>query len=147
AEKWYGWEQRYEIQLEVADLPAGLDPADVWRKDPAALQRAVERATPFLQFRLDRVLAAADLATLEGRARAAETGAPIVAQNPSSSSTGSTTACSSIPSRVARSKRSHRATASTRRSRRSTVRCAIFSNASRSRSQSHPTNRRRCART
>ena len=26
AEKWYGWEQRYEIQLQVADLPAGRDP-------------------------------------------------------------------------------------------------------------------------
>jgi DNA primase len=83
AEKWYGWEQRYEIQLEVADLPAGKDPADVWREDPAALLRALERATPFLQFRLDRVLAAADVATLEGRARAAEAGADIVAQHPS----------------------------------------------------------------
>src|SRR5215218_1178834 len=83
AEKWYSWEQRYEIQLEVADLPAGKDPADVWRDDPAALVRALERATPFLQFRLDRVLAAADLATLEGRARAAEAGAAIVAQHPS----------------------------------------------------------------
>src|SRR5262249_41038642 len=26
AERWYGWEQRYEIQIEVADLPAGRDP-------------------------------------------------------------------------------------------------------------------------
>src|SRR3954447_15754059 len=83
AEKWYAWEQRYEIQLEVAALPAGKDPADVWREEPAALIRALERATPFLQFRLDRVLAAADLATLEGRARAAEAGADIVAQHPS----------------------------------------------------------------
>lgn len=83
AERWYGWEQRYEIQLEVADLPAGQDPADVWRTDPAALVRALDQATPFLQFRLDRVLAAADLATLEGRARAAEAGAAIVAQHPS----------------------------------------------------------------
>ena len=83
AEKWYGWEQRYEIQLQVADLPAGRDPADVWHDDPQQLLRALERATPFLQFRLDRVLAAADLATLEGRARAAELGAAIVAQHPS----------------------------------------------------------------
>jgi DNA primase len=83
AEKWYGWEQRYEIQIEVADLPAGRDPADVWRDDPQVLLQAVERATPFLQFRLDRVLAAADRSTLEGRARAAEAGALIVAQHPS----------------------------------------------------------------
>ena len=40
AEKWYGWEQRYEIQLEVADLPAGRDPADVWHDDPQALLAA-----------------------------------------------------------------------------------------------------------
>src|SRR5207245_51397 len=59
------------------------DPADVWHDDPQQLLRALERATPFLQFRLDRVLAAADLATLEGRARAAEAGAAIVAQHPS----------------------------------------------------------------
>jgi DNA primase len=83
AEKWYGWEQQYEIQLQVADLPAGRDPADVWHDDPQQLLRALERATPFLQFRLDRVLQAADLATLEGRARAAESGAAIVAQHPS----------------------------------------------------------------
>jgi DNA primase len=83
AEKWYGWEQRYEIQLQVADLPAGRDPADVWHDDPPALVHALERAAPFLQFRLDRVLSAADLATLEGRARAAEAGAAIVAQHPS----------------------------------------------------------------
>ncbi len=83
AEKWYGWEQRYEIQLQVADMPAGRDPADVWHDDPQQLLLALERAAPFLQFRLDRVLAAADLATLEGRARAAETGAAIVAQHPS----------------------------------------------------------------
>jgi DNA primase len=83
AEKWYGWEQRFEIQLEVADLPAGRDPADVWRDDPAALVAAIERAEPFLRFRLDRLLAAADLASLEGRARAGERGAAIVAEHPS----------------------------------------------------------------
>jgi DNA primase len=83
AEKWYGWEQRYEIQLEVADLPAGRDPADVWHDDPQLLLAALDRAAPFLQFRIDRVLGAADLATLEGRARAAETAATIVAQHPS----------------------------------------------------------------
>ena len=83
AEKWYGWEQRFEIQLEVAALPAGRDPADVWRDDPEALLAAVRDARPFLQFRLDRLLAAADLSTLEGRARAGEQGIAIVAEHPS----------------------------------------------------------------
>jgi DNA primase len=82
AERCYQWEQRYEVEFRVADLPAGRDPADVWHDDPAALVRAVEGATPFLQFRLDRMLAAADVATLEGRARAAQAAAALVAAHP-----------------------------------------------------------------
>jgi DNA primase len=82
AERCYQWEQRFEVEFRVADLPAGRDPADVWRDDPAALATAVERATPFLQFRLDRLLAAADTSTVEGRARAAHATATLVAQHP-----------------------------------------------------------------
>jgi DNA primase len=83
AERWYQWEQRYEVEVQVADLPPGRDPGDLWKDDPAALPHAVERAAPFLQFRLDRLLAGADLASLEGRARAAEAAAAIVAAHPS----------------------------------------------------------------
>jgi DNA primase len=83
AERWYGWEQRFEIEILVADLPAGRDPADVWREDPQLLLKARETAKPFMEFRVDRVLAAADFSTLEGRARAAELAAAIVAQHPS----------------------------------------------------------------
>jgi DNA primase len=83
AEKWYRWEQEFEIQVRVADLPAGRDPADTWRDDPARLLQALDRAEPFLQFRVDRLLGAADLSTLEGRARAGESAAAIVAQHPS----------------------------------------------------------------
>jgi len=82
AERWYQWEQIYEVQVEVADLPPGRDPGDLWKDDPAALTTAIERAAPFLQFRLDRLLAAADLRTLEGRARAGEAAAAIVASHP-----------------------------------------------------------------
>ncbi|HEX5613711.1 MAG TPA: DNA primase [Acidimicrobiia bacterium] len=82
AERCYQWEQRYEVQFQVADLPAGRDPADVWRDDPAALVAAVDRATPFLEFRLDRLLAAADFRSLEGRAHAAERAAGLVAEHP-----------------------------------------------------------------
>ena len=39
-------------------------------------------ATPFLEFRLDRLLAAADLSSLEGRARAAERAAALIAEHP-----------------------------------------------------------------
>jgi DNA primase len=82
AERWYGWEQKYDIQLEVADLPAGRDPADVWRDDPQLLLKAIDAAKPFMEFRIDRALAAADKTTLEGRARAAEAAAAIVAEHP-----------------------------------------------------------------
>lgn len=82
AERWYEWEQRYEVQVQVADLPPGRDPGDLWKDDRAALPAVIERAAPFLQFRLDRLLAGADLRTLEGRARAAEAAAAIVAAHP-----------------------------------------------------------------
>ena len=83
AERWYGWEQRFEIQVQVADLPPGRDPADVWRDDPEQLLRAIGSAKPFLEFRIDRALAAADRGTIEGRARAAALAAAIVAEHPS----------------------------------------------------------------
>jgi DNA primase len=82
AERCYQWEQRFEVQFQVADLPPGRDPADVWRDDPDRLVKAVEGATPFLQFRLDRVLAAADLSGPEGRARAAAAIVPVLREHP-----------------------------------------------------------------
>jgi DNA primase len=82
AERWYQWEQRYEVQVQVADLPPGRDPGDLWTDDRATLGTAIERAAPFLQFRLDRLLSGADVGTLEGRARAAEAAAAIVAAHP-----------------------------------------------------------------
>ncbi len=82
AERCYQWEQRFEVQFQVADLPAGRDPADVGRDDPDALVAAVTGATPFLEFRIDRLLAEADLTSLEGRARAAEQAAVLVAEHP-----------------------------------------------------------------
>jgi DNA primase len=82
AERWYRWEQEYEIQLRVADLPPGHDPGDLWQHDQPRLLLSLEHAEPFLQFRLDRAIAGADLATIEGRARAATTAATIIAEHP-----------------------------------------------------------------
>jgi DNA primase len=82
AEKWYGWEAEYDIELRVAALPAGKDPADVFHDSPETLVRAVEQATPFLQFRLDRLFASSDLGTPEGRGKAGQAAARIVAQHP-----------------------------------------------------------------
>jgi DNA primase len=82
AERVYQWEERYEVRLQVADLPAGQDPADVAQGDPARLAQAVAGARPFLQFRLDRVLQAADTRSVEGRAAAAKAGLRLVAEHP-----------------------------------------------------------------
>ena len=81
--KIYQWEDSYEIRLSVADLPKGLDPADVGQENPEQLAAAVQNARPFLQFRLDRLLRTADLASVEGRAAAAKAAVALVAEHPS----------------------------------------------------------------
>lgn len=83
AERAYQWEQRFDVSFQVADLPVGRDPGDLWHDDPGRLTKAVEGATPFMQFRLDRALAGADLSTIEGKARAANAAVAIIAQHPS----------------------------------------------------------------
>ena len=82
AARFYAWERQYEVDIVVAGLPAGEDPADVARRDPAALKTAVEQARPFLAFRLERVLARADLRSPEGRAKAAEAGLDVIREHP-----------------------------------------------------------------
>jgi DNA primase len=82
AERCYQWEQKFEVQFQVADLPPGRDPGDLWPSDAPALVAAVERAAPFLEFRVDRLLEAGDLSSIEGRARAAGAAAELVAEHP-----------------------------------------------------------------
>jgi len=79
----YQWERQHEVDVAVAKLPKGSDPAELAQRDPEALRQAVATAVPFLQFRLERVLEAANLATAEGRARAAEIAMQVLAEHPS----------------------------------------------------------------
>ncbi len=83
AEKFYAWERKYEIDLFVVALPPGEDPAELAQRDPERLAIAVRDAQPFLRFRIERLLAKANLATLEGRARAFENAVAIVFEHPS----------------------------------------------------------------
>jgi DNA primase len=83
ADRVYEWERRHEIDVAVATLPAGTDPAEMARTDPDALRSVIAEAKPFLAFRLDRVLTEADLRSVEGRARAAEAAMAAVAEHPS----------------------------------------------------------------
>jgi DNA primase len=79
----YQWERQHEVDVFVAKLPKGSDPADLAQKDPDALRGAVADAVPFLRFRLNRVLESANLATAEGRGRAAEQAMDVLAEHPS----------------------------------------------------------------
>ena len=83
ADRVYEWERKHEVEVAVAALPPGGDPADLARSDPDALRASIEHAQPFLGFRLDRILGAADLRTPEGRGRAAEAALAAVAEHPS----------------------------------------------------------------
>jgi DNA primase len=82
AEKFYEWERKHDLDVVVAALPAGVDPGELATRDPEGLRKAVEGSMPFLEFRLDRLLQAADLGTVEGRARAADMAMPIIAEHP-----------------------------------------------------------------
>jgi DNA primase len=82
AERLYEWEKRYEVDIAVADLPPGSDPADLARNEPERLRAAVEQARPFLAFRIDRALTAGSLTAPEGRARAAEAALAMIREHP-----------------------------------------------------------------
>lgn len=82
ADRFYQWEQKFDLDIAVASLPAGADPGDLAREDPALLRKAIEEARPFLEFRVDRLLAAADLRSVEGRARAAGAAMALVSEHP-----------------------------------------------------------------
>jgi DNA primase len=82
AERFYAWEQKFEIDIAVAVLPPGADPGDMARRDPDGLRAAVDKAQPFLAFRLDRALDGADLRSVEGRARAAQAAMLQISEHP-----------------------------------------------------------------
>jgi DNA primase len=83
AERVYAWEQAHELEVVVADLPAGLDPGDLARSDPDRLRAAIEKPIPFLGFRVERALAAGRTGTPEGRARTAEAALDVIGEHPS----------------------------------------------------------------
>jgi DNA primase len=82
AERFYEWEDRFQVDIRVAAIPAGRDPADLARSDPQALVKAVEDARPFLGFRIDRLLARSDLSSPESRARAAGEAVALIREHP-----------------------------------------------------------------
>ena len=82
AERFYEWEQRYQVQVSVARLPGGKDPGELAQRDPDALVAAVAGAVPFLAFRLQRVMDGRPARTPEDRARLAERAMAVVNEHP-----------------------------------------------------------------
>ena len=80
-----GFEQSVpgDLDLRVAALPPGRDPADlVFDGDVSALVKSVESSIPLLQFRLESELARFDLTEAEARGRAVGAAAALVALHP-----------------------------------------------------------------
>ncbi len=82
AEKFYEWEQKYQVQVSVAAFPKGQDPGELSLSNPQALAAAVDNALPFLGFRLQRVMTGRQLNSPEDRARLAEQAMAVVNEHP-----------------------------------------------------------------
>jgi len=82
ADRFYEWERSHDIEVFVADLPEGADPGELAESDPDRLRKAIDEALPFLAYRIERTLDEADLGRPEGRARAAEVTAAVIAEHP-----------------------------------------------------------------
>ena len=76
---------RRRLELRVVSLPGGMDPAElVQREGPEAIAAAVEESVPFVRFRVERVLAAGDHSSPEGRDRMVDQLRPVFATLPPS---------------------------------------------------------------
>jgi DNA primase len=74
-----------KLELRVVPLAEGADPAEMIQRDGAeAIGAAVARSVPFVRFRVERVLAAGDDASPEGRDRMIEELRPVFATLPPS---------------------------------------------------------------
>ncbi len=82
AERFYEWEQKYQVQVSVAQFPKGQDPGELSLSNPEALAKAVDDALPFLGFRLQRTLSGKPIRSPEERARLAEQAMAVVNEHP-----------------------------------------------------------------
>ena len=74
-----------KLELRVVALPEGADPAELIQRDgPEAIAAAVERSVPFVRFRVERVLAAGETGSPEGRDGVLEELRPVFATLPPS---------------------------------------------------------------
>ncbi len=82
AQRFYEWEERYQVRVSVARFPDGKDPGELSVTDPEGLRHAVEQALPFLGFRVNRVLNSRKLRSPEDRAQIAGEAMALVNEHP-----------------------------------------------------------------
>ncbi|HEY5860622.1 MAG TPA: DNA primase [Actinomycetota bacterium] len=82
AERFYDWEEKYQVEVKVASFPGGKDPGEMAQSDPTALAEAVGSAKPFLGFRLGRVLDGKVPQSPEAVARLGEAAMAVVNEHP-----------------------------------------------------------------
>jgi len=82
AQRFYEWEERYQVRVSVAQFPKGKDPGELSVTDPESLADAVQHALPFLGFRLNRVLNSRQLRSPEDRAQVAGEAMTVINEHP-----------------------------------------------------------------
>ncbi len=82
-ERSFGAHQRIGVEVLVAPLPAGRDPADVVSGDGVdGIHKAIDAARPLLEFKLEQSLARLPLDTPEARSRAVGAAAEVLGWHP-----------------------------------------------------------------
>ncbi len=82
AERFYEWEEKYQVEVYVAAFPGGKDPGELAQHDPEGLAAAVDNAKPFLGFRLGRVMDGKAPQSPEATARLAEAALGVINEHP-----------------------------------------------------------------
>ena len=82
AERFYEWEEKYQVEVSVAAFPGGKDPGEMAQTHPEGLAKAVADAKPFLGFRLGRVVDGKAPQSPEAVARLAEAAMSVVNEHP-----------------------------------------------------------------
>lgn len=75
-----GWQRSSEIEVRIVAMPAGQDPDEVIRTDPALWQTLIDDARPAMDFYLTALTADLDLHEARGKSLAVERLAPLIAQ-------------------------------------------------------------------
>ena len=82
-ERGFGLHHRIGLEVLVAPLPAGRDPADLAREDGAdAVKKVVDAAQPLIEFKLEQTIAKLPLDTPEARSRAVREAVKVLGLHP-----------------------------------------------------------------